>query len=95
MSKVTKESTSPTFKSHTINIDIDLYNQLTELQNRTHGFLSVTKIVNSSLDTFFNGEQSQNNYANFLREISDDILIPPEKYANVFGLTKKNVMNKI
>lgn len=90
-----KTNTTPSFKSHTINIEMGLYEKLLELQKRTYVKLSVTKIVNSAIDVLINGTDEHNSYASFLKEAGNDILVPHDKYASLFSLSSKNIKDKI
>jgi len=83
------------YKTHTVNIDIDLYEKIEQLQKSTFTKLGITKVINIALDSFFNGKDAGSDYMEFLKTAKNDILVPYDRYASVFSISLNNIKNKI
>jgi len=91
----TEKEKKVNYKRHTVNIEIDLYEKIEQLQKSTYSKLGITKIINIALDSFFNGKDAGSDYMEFLKGAKNDILVPYDKYASLFSLSVNTIKNKI
>jgi len=80
------------YKQTSINIDIELFSKIENLKLLTGSDLNTSKIVNMALKEFF---ETNSVYNEIISQADESILVPIEKYAQLFSVSKKTVRSKI
>ena len=71
---------------------MDLFNKIENLKSLTGSDLNTSKIINLALREFF---ETNSVYNEIISQADNSILIPIEKYAQLFSMNKKSVKSKI
>jgi len=80
------------YKQTSVNIEMDLFNKIENLKSLTGSDLNTSKIINLALREFF---ETNSVYNEIISQADNSILIPIEKYAQLFSMNKKSVKSKI
>jgi len=80
------------YKQTSVNIEMDLFNKIESLKSLTGSDLNTSKIINLALREFF---ETNSVYNEIISQADDSILIPIDKYAQLFSMNKKSVKSKI
>ncbi|WP_152184857.1 hypothetical protein [Sulfurimonas indica] len=80
------------YKQTSINIEIDLFDKIENLKLLTGSDLNTSKIINLALREFF---ETNSVYNEIISQADESILVPIDKYAQIFSVSKKTVKSKI